>query len=201
MTYLLGVSGGSGSGKTYFARDLQARLTQDHCALIYQDSFYIDQSHKFDKDGGSVNFDHPSAIDFDLMCECLIKLKEGREVELPIYDFATHSRLQSTQHQAPRKLIIVDGILIFHHERLRSLFDHLIFFETDEQIRFERRLARDVVERGRTEAGVRDQFYKQVKPMHDQFVQPSSQYSNQVIVNEDDYHQVLERFVNKFIGD
>jgi uridine kinase len=195
---IIGIAGGSGSGKTYFARELLKNIGDEHCALIYQDNFYIDQSSRFDFDGGSVNFDHPSALDFDLLAERLQSLKSGNLAEIPIYDFATHSRLKKTIPQNPKKIILVDGILIFHPENVRSLFDEMIFFDTPEELRFKRRLERDVHERGRTPEGVHNQFFKQVKPMHDMFVEPSKNFADYIVKDFGDYNKVLETFTAKF---
>jgi len=179
--FILGIAGGSGSGKTYFARALQDRLGAGIATLIYQDNFYIDQSHRFDHDGGSVNFDHPDSLDFPLLARCLSELKTGRPTRIPIYDFVTHTRSNETINAEPTPIIIVDGILIFHPEPVRSQFDRMIFFDTPEALRFERRLRRDVEERGRTPEGVRNQFLKQVKPMHDEFVDPTSIHAHTVV--------------------
>jgi len=195
---IIGIAGGSGSGKTYFARELLQNIGTDHCALIYQDNFYIDQSSRFDFDGGSVNFDHPSALDFDLLAEKLASLKKGLTTNIPIYDFATHSRLEETYVQGPKKIILVDGILIFHPENVRKIFDEMIFIDTPQELRFQRRLDRDVHERGRTHDGVHNQFFKQVKPMHDMFVEPSKEFADYIVKDFGDYHKVLETFTAKF---
>lgn len=195
--FLIGVSGGSGSGKTYFAKDLVKRLGDERCALVYQDSFYIDQSSRFDFDGGSVNFDHPSSIDFPCLAEKLTALKRGVRAEIPVYDFATHKRLARTEAIDPRPVIIVDGILIFHNQPVRALFDELIFFATPEELRFQRRLERDVKERGRTPEGVHKQFYAQVKPMHDQFVEPSRQFARLIVDSTIDYEKALAALVTR----
>lgn len=171
--FILGVAGGSGSGKTFFAQALAKKLGPEVACLIYQDDYYIDQSHLFDHDGGSVNFDHPEALDFKLMANHLEDLKNGFDIEIPLYDFSTHKRLPRTKLQPAKKVIIVDGILILSQPKLVDIFDSSIFIETPEHIRFNRRLQRDVLERGRTHEGVRSQFENQVKPMHDLFVQPS----------------------------
>lgn len=180
-SFLIGVAGGSGSGKTYFAQALQKELGEDVCTIISQDNFYIDQSENFDFDGGSINFDHPDSIDFTLLTRLLTELKLGNAVEIPIYDFATHQRLSEVISLSPTPVIVVDGILIFHPPELRQIFDDLLFFHTPEDLRFQRRLERDVKERGRTPQGVHDQFYKQVKPMHDLFVEPSQVHANTII--------------------
>jgi uridine kinase len=199
--YILGVAGGSGSGKTYFARALQKQLGEENCALVFQDNFYFDHSKKFDFDGGSVNFDHPDAIDFKLLESCLTELKSGKPTEIPIYDFVTHSRKPEKIFVERKPIIIVDGILIFHPPPVRALFDDLVFFDTPEELRFQRRLDRDVKERGRAPEGVRNQFLRQVKPMHDQFVEPSKAFAATVVhdVGEYDtalmtYHSTLAKF-------
>ncbi len=149
-SYLIGLAGGSGSGKTHFAIALRDRLGPSRCEIIYQDSFYLDQSAKFDFDGGSVNFDHPDAIDFELLAQKLTELKSGRTTDIPIYDFKTHSRQREGLRIDSRPIILVDGILIFHSPLVRPLFDDLVYFDTPEELRFSRRLERDVLERGRT---------------------------------------------------
>ena len=152
---------------------------------------------RFDRDGGSVNFDHPESIDFNLLAECLQKLKSGRQVDIPLYDFATHTRKKETLKAEPRKIIIVDGILIFHPERVRELFDELVFFETAEELRFQRRLERDVKERGRTAEGVLEQFTKQVKPMHDLFVEPSKKFAHTIVKDIGHFETVLNNYFEK----
>jgi uridine kinase len=196
--FILGVAGGSGSGKTYFADALHSALGDKLSTIVYQDNFYIDQSHKFDRDGGAVNFDHPESLDFPLLAEKLKQLKSGHATAIPIYDFATHKRRKETLHVAPRKIIIVDGILIFHPPYLRELFDALLFFDTPEELRFQRRLKRDVEERGRTEEGVLEQFQKQVKPMHDQFVEPTKEFAQVVVSDKGDYLSALNDLIKRF---
>lgn len=195
--FILGIAGGSGSGKTYFARALYEALGPEKACLIYQDNYYIDQSAKFDFDGGSVNFDHPSALDFDLLGKHLSLIKNNQSIEIPIYDFKTHSRQQKTIHQKPTKVILVDGILILGQAQVREHFTESVFVDTSEDLRFERRLKRDVEERGRTPEGVHNQFYKQVKPMHDQFVEPSKQFANYVILENQNYDEVFNSLLKK----
>lgn len=195
--YILGVAGGSGSGKTYFAQDIQRYLGEKVCHLLYQDNFYHDQSKNFDFDGGSVNFDHPDSIDFDLLGEQIAQLKLAMAVDIPIYDFATHSRKKECLHMDPKPIIIVDGILIFNAPQVRKHLDDMVFFDTPEELRFERRLERDVKERGRTPEGVRNQFLKQVKPMHDQFVEPSKRFANTIVRELSEYESILNEYCNK----
>ncbi len=193
--YLLGVSGGSGSGKTYFAHAIARALGAADCEIVPQDNFYFDQSAHFDADGGRVNFDHPDSIDSRLLASCLRQLKSGYAVDIPKYDFATHQRCPDTIKVQARQVIIADGILIFHFEELRSIFDELIFFDTPEELRFNRRLKRDVSERGRTPEGVRAQFTKQVKPMHDQFVEPSKCFATTVIKDPINLQEAVSIFL------
>ncbi|MFV8258215.1 uridine kinase [Bdellovibrio bacteriovorus] len=195
--HIIGVAGGSGSGKTHFAKELQQLLGEDNCSIIYQDNYYIDQSAKFDGDGGSVNFDHPSSLDFGLLAEGLRALKSGQKLNIPIYDFVTHSRKKETLLGEPKKVIIIDGILILHSLEVRAELDEAIFFDTPEELRFERRLKRDVHERGRTPDGVRKQFELQVRPMHNQFVEPSKDHAHTVIKDLGDYSQALHIFRQK----
>jgi uridine kinase len=189
--FILGVAGGSGSGKTYFARALQRSLGAESCEIVYQDNFYVDNSKKFDFDGGSVNFDHPTAIDFSLLAKHIECLKGGKPTEIPIYDFATHSRKTETVSVVAAPVIIVDGILIFHAEEVRPHLDELIFFDTPETLRFDRRLKRDVQERGRSPEGVKSQFLRQVKPMHEEFVDPSKSFATTVVKEVGEFDQVL----------
>jgi len=197
--FLLGVAGGSGSGKTFFARALRQQLGAEICDIIYQDNFYIDQSARFDGDGGSVNFDHPDAIDFTLLASCLASLRSGARTEIPVYDFVTHSRSSVPLIVEPRPILIVDGILIFHSPSVRSLFDEMVFFDTPEEIRFQRRMERDVKERGRKPEGVKNQFLKQVKPMHDQFVEPSKAFATRVVHDRGEFGSVLKEYCAKLV--
>jgi uridine kinase len=200
--FVVGVAGGSGSGKTYFAKALREQLNKNFhptavCEILYQDSYYIDQSARFDHDGGAVNFDHPSSIDFALLAQHLRDLKQGISISVPIYDFVTHSRKSETVPTSPRPIVLVDGILLFHVPEVRALFDDLVFFDTPENLRFQRRLERDVVERGRSEEGIRQQFQRQVKPMHDQFVEPSKAFANTLIKDIGEFETSLQLYHEK----
>jgi uridine kinase len=195
--FILGVAGGSGSGKTHFARALRDHLSAESCEIVYQDNFYIDQSKKFDHDGGAVNFDHPDAIDFALLTEKIGELKRGSNATVPIYDFVTHSRKKETLPVRAAPVILVDGILIFHWRPLRELFDELVFFDAPEELRFQRRLERDVQERGRNPEGVRNQFFKQVKPMHDRFVEPCRAFAHTVVKDLGDYGDTLAKYCDR----
>jgi uridine kinase len=178
--FLLGICGGSGSGKTTLLRRLREAFPQESCA-IFQDSYYIDQSAVFDEDGGEVNFDHPASIDFQLLSTHLKALRTGAAIEIPIYDFVTHTRKSEVEHQAPFPIVLVDGTLILSQENVRQHFDHSVFLEVPEHLRFERRKDRDLRERGRQLDGIVRQFYNHVKPMHDEFVEPSKIHADTVI--------------------
>lgn len=193
---IIGIAGGSGSGKTTFATKLREKIGKENSDVLGQDSYYIDQSHRFDHDGGSVNFDHPNSLEFSLMASQLKELKIHKSVEIPIYDFATHKRLAKTNRLNPHKIIFVDGILIFSQPDVVDCLDYKIFIDCAEDLRFSRRLNRDVAERGRTPEGVRAQFYAQVKPMHDEFVEPSKNVACD-IVNVDNFNQKLDEWCEK----
>lgn len=186
---IIAVTGGSGSGKTTLARQLQSALGND-CLILSQDSYYHDQSQRF-KGDGSVNFDHPDAIDFDLMAEHLEALSKGLPIQVPIYDFSTHTRKKEVVYFEPSDTVIVDGTLILSQEKLRSFFSFSIFLDVPEEVRFLRRLKRDTEQRGRTPEGVKIQFETYVKPMHDVFVEPSKKYASLVVDNHVDMNEIL----------
>lgn len=192
---LIGVAGGSGSGKTTFARMLQAHLGEDFCATVAQDSYYRDMSEQFDRDGGRVNFDHPDAIEFSLMKRHLEALKRGDSIDVPRYDFATHKRLLEVIYFDPKPVVILDGILILTQSEVRESLDFSFFIDASEDVRFQRRMYRDVRERGRTPEGVRAQLMNHVKPMHDLFVEPSKRFANRVISGERSFGPVIEEIV------
>ena len=193
---LVGISGGSGSGKTTFARMLNDHLNtsggQGTSSILAQDHYYIDQSSRFKADGDpSVNFDHPSAIEFPLLSRHLEQLKQRRAIEVPVYDFVTHTRKAETTPFPPTPVVIVDGMLLLSQALIRPWLDHSIFVEAPEEIRFSRRLRRDVVERGRTPDGVERQFQAQVKPMHDEFIEPSRRFASLVVDGTKDFAPVI----------
>jgi len=193
--FLLGLSGGSGSGKTTLAHAVVNSLGLERCALLTQDSYYVDQSARFDGDGGSVNFDHPESLDFDLLAQHLRALKAGRPVQVPIYDFTTHSRQPETRHLSPASIVVVDGTLLFSQALVVEALDTCVFVEAPESERFVRRLKRDVEERGRTPEGVERQFLRQVKPMHDLFIEPSRNQADLIVSGLESVEQSLARVI------
>jgi len=197
---IIGVAGGSGSGKTTFVRELAAALGHERALVIEQDCYYIDQSHRFDRDGGQVNFDHPESLDWPLLIEHLQCLRRGEAIQRPVYDFATHKRRQETVYVEPAQFVILDGILILVPEDLRREMNHKVFIDTREELRYRRRLKRDVAERGRTPEGVRAQFVAQVKPMHDQFVDPSREFADQVVCEEHDFSGEVKKAVELLLA-
>lgn len=193
---IIGVSGGSGSGKTTFARALMDFLGEENCSILLQDAYYFDQSRNF-KGDGSINYDHPNAIDFSLMALHLKLLKESKDIQVPQYCFKTHKRLPKVTEFPSKKVIITDGILILSQPRVREVLDHSVFIDTPEEVRFQRRLERDVNERGRTAEGVKKQFAESVKPMHDQFVEPSKKFANVIYSGTADFTPIIIDYLNQ----
>lgn len=190
---VIGICGGSGSGKTTLAEALVNLLGIHRCLILSQDCYYKDQSHRFTGDG-SVNFDHPDAIDFALKAHHIAALKRGETVDVPVYDFATHRRLDETATYEPREFILVDGTLILSQEQILMHLHQCVFLDICEEVRFQRRLRRDTQERGRTVEGVTTQFYQQVKPMHDQFIAAHVSRADVVLQTDDEIQAFLDGF-------
>lgn len=186
---VIGVAGGSGSGKTTVANAVRARVGPERIAYLPHDAYYKELTHLPPNQRALVNFDHPDSLENDLLIEHILSLKQGKSVRLPVYDFTTHSRTEQTILVEPQPVIIVEGILIFAEPRLRRLFDVKIFVDTDPDIRFIRRLQRDITERGRTTESVIEQYLKTVRPMHLEFVEPSKRYAD-VIIPEGGFNTV-----------
>ncbi len=178
---VIGIAGGTGSGKTTVANVIIDRVGSNHIALIPHDAYYKDLAKLEPAQRVMINFDHPDSLDTSLMIEHLKQLKEYKSVELPVYDFKTHMRTEQTLHVDPQPVILVEGILILVEKGLRELFDVKIFVDTDADIRFIRRLERDIAERGRTSASVITQYLTTVRPMHMEFVEPSKRYADVII--------------------
>jgi uridine kinase len=178
---VIGIAGGSGSGKTTVAQEILKRVGPDQIAFLQHDSYYKDLSGLPPTQRADVNFDHPNSLETDLLIEHILALRDGRDVKVPIYDFSIHSRTDRTFVVRPRRVILVEGILIFVESRLRALFDVKIFVDTDPDLRFIRRLQRDITERGRTTEAVIKQYQATVRPMHLEFAEPSKRYADVII--------------------
>lgn len=187
--HVIGVAGGSGSGKTTIATKLSELVGKDRSVLIPFDAYYNDQSSKNMEDRKKTNYDHPDSLEASLLSHHLAELLAGRTIQQPVYDFTTHTRSAETITVAPQKIIIVEGILLFSYPELVSLFDLKVFVDTPDDIRFIRRLQRDQTERGRTVQEVIDQYQKTVRPMHLAFVEPSKQHAD-IIVPEGGFNNV-----------
>jgi len=185
-TTVIGICGGSGSGKSTLARRLERSLGIANVAMIEFDSYYHDLSHLDPAERAMVNFDHPNALDVDQFCADIATLARGAPVDVPVYDFATHTRSNRSIPIEPRPVIVADGILLLAFIQLVDLIDHAVFLDVPEDVRFARRLARDVRERGREPSAVKRQFEQSVRPMHDLYVQPSAARADQIIVDGPD---------------
>lgn len=178
--FCIGVAGGSGSGKTTVVAKLQEACGA-HIALLAHDAYYKDQSHLEMTERKKTNYDHPDSLETSLLCEHVKQLKAGRTVDMPLYDFVMHTRSNKTEHIEPKPILVVEGILTFDDPTLRSLFDLKIFVDTDADVRFIRRVDRDIRERGRTFESVVEQYLSTVRPMHLEFVEPSKRYADVII--------------------
>jgi uridine kinase len=185
----IGVAGGTGSGKTTVSRQILERVGNTHIAYLAHDFYYRDMQFLSQEERDKVNFDHPDSLDTPLLVEHVKQLRRGEAVEVPVYDFSKDMRTGETITVKPQPIILVEGILIFAERELRQLLDIKIFVDTDADIRFIRRLKRDMDERGRTAESVIQQYLATVRPMHLKFVEPSKRYAD-VIVPEGGYNWV-----------
>ncbi len=182
--FIIGIAGGTGSGKTTVVNKIIQELGMDDIGVIAQDSYYKDLSHLPLEERAKYNFDHPRALDFDLLYEHLTRLKAGETIEQPVYSFIQHNRTGDTILTHPKKVMIVEGILIFTDKRLRDMFDLKIFVHADADERLIRRIRRDIVERGRTVEEVLSRYQSTLKPMYEQFIEPTKSYADIIIPND-----------------
>ena len=186
---LIGITGGTGSGKSTIADEIYNSFNEDCIAMIQQDAYYKDQSHLTMEERVKTNYDHPRAFDNDLLIVHLKSLINGKAIEKPIYDFTVHTRAKEKVIVNPRDIIIVEGILILEDERIRDLLDIKVYVDTDADIRILRRMIRDINERGRTVDSVVEQYLSVVRPMHMQFTEPTKKYAD-IIVPEGGHNKV-----------
>jgi uridine kinase len=189
---VVGIAGGTGSGKTTVAHKLAAAMPNGRCVTIEHDAYYRDQSHIEPDVRATTNYDHPASLESDLLATHLRELRAGRAVDVPIYDFATHTRRKDTRHVEAARVIIVEGILVFTEAALREQLDIKIFVDTDADIRLIRRIRRDLEQRGRTFQSVRDQYYATVRPMHLEHVEPSKRWADLIVPEGGDNKVALD---------
>ena len=197
---IIGIAGGTGSGKTTVATRILQRVGATRIVVLYHDAYYKDLSHLPMEERDRLNFDHPESLETSLLVEHIRQLKNWQSIEMPVYDFTTHTRTDQTVRIEPQRVILVDGILIFAEPALREIFDVKIFVDTDADIRFIRRLKRDIAERGRTAESVIDQYLETVRPMHMEFVENSKRYAD-VIIPEGGFNTVAMDMVSARIAE
>jgi uridine kinase len=186
---LIGITGGTGSGKSTIAREIYKQFDETCIAMLEQDSYYKDQSNLSFEERIKTNYDHPDAFDTSLLVEHLNILLEGQVIEKPIYNFEIHNRIEETVSVHPKEIIIVEGILVLQEKVLRDMLDIKIYVDTDADVRFIRRLVRDINERGRTTDSVINQYLNVVKPMHEQFTEPTKRHAD-IIIPEGGHNKV-----------
>jgi uridine kinase len=179
--FVVGIAGGTGSGKTTVAHKLASAMPVGRCATIEHDVYYRDQGHLPPEERARINYDHPSSLESSLLVDHLRELRAGHAVEVPLYDFASYTRRRETRSVAPARVIIVEGILVFAEPALREQMDIKIFVDTDADIRLMRRIRRDLEQRGRSFQSVRDQYYATVRPMHLEYVEPTKRWADLII--------------------
>ncbi len=196
---IIGIAGGTGSGKTTVVHQIMNELPETEVGIISQDSYYKATHNLSFDERALINFDHPRAIDFELLVNHLKDLKEGKTIEQPVYSFVTHNRTDDTIVTHPRKVMIVEGILILTNPELRDIFDVKIFVHADSDERLIRRLKRDIAERGRDMEEVLNRYQSTLKPMHEQFIEPSKAYAD-IIIPNDKYNTVAIDVVRAVIN-
>ena len=178
---LIGIAGGTGSGKTSFAKELSSYFSKSDIVLIEQDSYYKDLTNISISEREKINFDHPNSIDFSLMIKHLESLKNGIQTKIPIYDFATHTRKKSTKTIDKHRIILLEGIFSLFNDKIRDMMNIKIYIDTPNDLRIIRRIKRDIDERNRTFESIIKQYYENVRPMHIKFVKPTKQYADIII--------------------
>ena len=196
--FIIGIAGGTGSGKTTVVRKLLERLPKGEVVVIPQDSYYKDSSHVPAEERQNINFDHPDAFEWPLLAKHIEQLKKGQAVEQPIYDYITSSRLQETVHVEPKEIIIVEGIMALRDYHLRQQMDLKIFVDADADDRLIRVAQRDIVERGRTIEAVMERYQRVLKPMHEQFIETCKRYAD-VIIPQGGHNNAAINMLVKFI--
>ena len=196
---IIGIAGGTGSGKTTVVHQIMNELPETEVGVLSQDSYYKENNHLSYEERALVNFDHPRAIDFELLVKHLQDLKKGKTIEQPVYSFITHNRTEDTIITHPRKVMIVEGILILTNPELRDLFDVKVFVHADSDERLIRRLKRDIAERGRDMEEVLNRYQTTLKPMHQQFIEPTKAYAD-IIIPNDKYNTVAIDVVRAVIN-
>ncbi|WP_066370944.1 uridine kinase [Neobacillus fumarioli] len=194
---VIGVAGGSGSGKTSVTKAIYESFKGHSILILEQDFYYRDQSHLPFEERLKTNYDHPLAFDNDLLIEHIKKLLQYQPIEKPVYDYSIHTRSDEVIHVEPKDVIILEGILVLEDERLRNLMDIKLFVDTDADLRIIRRLTRDIKERGRTFESVIDQYTNVVRPMHNQFVEPTKRYADVIIPEGGQNHVAIDLMVTK----
>ncbi|TRO66861.1 uridine kinase [Christiangramia sabulilitoris] len=197
---IIGIAGGTGSGKTTVVNQITEELRNEEVDVISQDSYYQDTSHLSFEDRKKINFDHPKSIDFELLAEHLKELKSGNPIQQPVYSFKEHNRTGETIEIYPRKVVIVEGILILTHPEIRELFDIKIYVHADSDERLIRRLKRDIAERGRDLEEVLWRYQTTLKPMHQQFIEPTKEFAD-IIIPTNRYNTVAVDIVQTIIKD
>lgn len=195
--FLVGVAGGTGSGKTTVARKIAGAVPADMVSILEHDNYYVDRPDLSYEERCLLNFDHPESLETSLLVHHVRELKKKHRVEIPQYDFKTHRRAETTRTVDPTTIVVVEGILIFSDPELREELDLKLFVDTDADIRVLRRVRRDMEQRGREFESVREQYYKTVRPMHLQFVEPSKRWADVIIPEGGDNHVALDLIVAK----
>ncbi|MEZ4858162.1 MAG: uridine kinase [Flavobacteriaceae bacterium] len=195
---IIGIAGGTGSGKTTVVQQIVAELPKDEVCIISQDSYYHDTSHLGFDERVKINFDHPKAIDFDLLETHLKELKKGNTIAQPVYSFVAHNRTKETLQTVPKKVVIVEGILILTHPEVRDLLDIKVYVHADSDERLIRRLRRDIAERGRDLNEVLSRYQNTLKPMHQQFIEPTKEYAD-IIIPTNRYNTVAVKLLQNII--